>query len=369
VVSKYIKGTDLGSRIGPDRFSHGEAARLVSTVAAALHYAHTQGVVHRDVKPANILLSEDGTPCVVDFGLALRDFAHDDGPRYAGTPAYMSPEQARGEGHRVDGRTDIYSLGAVFYELLTGRRVFTATSHLELIDLAASQEPRPPRQIDDRIPTELERICLKALSKRVSDRYTTAKDMAEDLDDYFEKSSRGFAGTPTREGTWNRLENAVRPDSDKLLCLRVVGTPYIYRSPPGTTSFSVGRQRRKSGESDETGNDFVIRVPGSDQKSLKISRRHFEILRTGDEYSIVDRSKMGVELNGVRLRRDEPYRIQSGNEIRIAGVVTLEVLVQSESLAEPVASSVDVCPSDGSSRRKISLEATVGDLVTADSDD
>ena len=181
IVSKYVEGTDLAIRLKQSRLKHNAVADLVATVAEALHYAHKQGLVHRDVKPGNILVGTDGKPYVVDFGLALREENIGRGPKYAGTPAYMSPEQARGEGHRVDGRSDIYSLGAVFYELLTGRRTFSGETKTDILEQIASQEPKPPRQIDDVIPKELERICLKALSKRASDRYTTALDMAEDL--------------------------------------------------------------------------------------------------------------------------------------------------------------------------------------------
>jgi eukaryotic-like serine/threonine-protein kinase len=181
IVSRYIPGDDLATMIKRNRPKYREAAEIVATVAESLHYAHKQGLVHRDVKPGNILIGNDDKPYVVDFGLALREENIGKGPKHAGTPAYMSPEQARGEGHRVDGRSDVFSLGIVLYELLSGRTPFRGDTLAELFEQVTSYEARPLRQYDERLPKELERICNKAMAKRANDRYSSAHDMAEDL--------------------------------------------------------------------------------------------------------------------------------------------------------------------------------------------
>jgi serine/threonine protein kinase/formylglycine-generating enzyme required for sulfatase activity len=206
VVSKYIEGTDLATKAKRSPPSFANSAELIATVAEALHSAHLNGVVHRDVKPANILIDRRGCPFVADFGIALSEDDYGRTAATVGTLLYMSPEQLRGEGHLVDGRSDIFSLGIVLYELLTGRRPFSS-SRLAAMGLL---EPRPPRQINDLIPRELERICLKAMSNRVADRYSTALDLATDLRTFLAAGDlSGAAGAPlpdpTPKGTSGQL--------------------------------------------------------------------------------------------------------------------------------------------------------------------
>jgi serine/threonine protein kinase/formylglycine-generating enzyme required for sulfatase activity len=185
VVSKYIEGCTLADRIGSDRMPLDEITKLLTTSAQALHHAHGLRLIHRDIKPANILVEErTGTYYVADFGLAIREEDHLRDGRIAGTPAYMSPEQVRGEGHRLDGRSDVFALGVMMYELLTGKRPFRGSTANEIYHQIISVDPQPPRSLESDIPEELQRICLKALAKRAADRYATAAELADDLSNW-----------------------------------------------------------------------------------------------------------------------------------------------------------------------------------------
>lgn len=185
VVSELIDGETLGQRVKRERLDHSEAVRIAAEVARGLQVAHQAGIVHRDIKPPNIMLRKDGSAAVTDFGLAIseQDQAAEGGA-VVGTIAYMSPEQARGESDRVDGRSDIYSLGVVLFELLTRRLPFAAERRSDYWEQILNREVRSLRTVDQSVPVELERIVLKCLMRSPSERYATAAELANDLESW-----------------------------------------------------------------------------------------------------------------------------------------------------------------------------------------
>ena len=237
LVLEYVSGGSLADVLRGSPQPPGEAARLVATLADAIHYAHQQGVIHRDLKPANVLLhapevdgegqsegargprfsprrplTADLCAKVTDFGLAKflagGDLTHSGD--VVGTPSYMAPEQAAGKSAPITAAVDVYGLGAILYEALTGRPPFAAATVDATLGLVRQDEPVPPRRLQPTVPRDLETICLKCLRKEAGRRYATAQDLALDL-------RRFQAGEPVRArpvGTTERVDRLVPPQAE-----------------------------------------------------------------------------------------------------------------------------------------------------------
>jgi serine/threonine protein kinase len=184
---EFIAGSTLAKRVAEGPLPSRNAARYVRIIARAVHHAHRQGILHRDLKPSNILLDGDDEPHVTDFGLAKRlgsDSGHTRTGSILGTPSYMAPEQASGRVKELTPAVDVYGLGAVLYELLTGRPPFRSETPLDTVLQVMETEPVPPQLLNPKVDADLEKICLKCLEKDPARRYPTAEALAEDLQRY-----------------------------------------------------------------------------------------------------------------------------------------------------------------------------------------
>jgi hypothetical protein len=182
---EFVSGGSLARQLDGAPMPPRRAAQLVLDLARAVQHAHEQGIVHRDLKPANVLLTESGFAKIADFGLAkLLDVGqgHTATGTVFGTPEYMAPEQAAGKVRAIGPESDVYALGAILYELLTGRPPFLGTSTLETLDQVRTHDPVPPQTLQPKVPSDLATICLKCLEKSPARRYPSAAALAHDLD-------------------------------------------------------------------------------------------------------------------------------------------------------------------------------------------
>jgi serine/threonine protein kinase len=346
----FVRGQPLSRQIDPTRpLPPHQAVALVRKVALALEVAHGKGVIHRDLKPANVLIDERGEPIVTDFGLARRAdaiLALTQQGEVLGTPAYMPPEQVNGDVQAMGPACDIYSLGALLYELLAGRPPFQGDL-FALIGQITSDDPPPPSRFRPGLDPRLDALCARALAKQPAERFPSMRAFADAL-------APLEAAPAVQSGLF----------AGPRLRLRILGTPFAYRTVPGQAVVSLGRQKRRPGEAPQAGNDVVLRVPNNDELSARISRRHLEIHRQGDGFVVIDRSKVGTQLNGRPLTRDVPEPLASGDQLLVAGVLTLEVDLQGTAPVRPLAGNELVVSSRDKDPTAVVLEVSVGDMVT-----
>jgi tetratricopeptide (TPR) repeat protein len=229
---EFVDGGHLGSHTSGIPQPATKCARVIKVLAHTLHYAHQRGVVHRDLKPANILLTQDGEPKITDFGLAKRLEAKGmtESGILIGTPSYMAPEQAAGGKRPVGPTADVYSLGAVLYELLTGRPPFRAETSWDTVAQVLADEPVAPSRLQPKVPRDLETICLKCLQKNPEKRYSSAELLAADLSRYLEGEPilARPVGWLERSAKWVRKRPAVAGLLAAVVVVAVAGFAGMY---------------------------------------------------------------------------------------------------------------------------------------------
>lgn len=234
---EYVPGSDLGRLVRERPLPAERAAKYVHDVAAAIQFAHDRGVLHRDLKPSNVLIDAEDRPQITDFGLAKRAHSRSDltdTGQVVGTPSYMPPEQAWPGTGEIGPASDVYSLGAILYELLTGRPPFRAATVMDTLMQVLDTEPASPRLLNNKVPRDLETICLKCLAKDPQRRYRTARELQEELD-------RFLTGQPIKARPINVAARLARWSRRNPVAAGLIASSLILLVVVGALAFNTAR--------------------------------------------------------------------------------------------------------------------------------
>jgi serine/threonine-protein kinase len=368
---EFVGGGSLDAKVHRKAQPPREAAHMVETLAQAMQYAHERGVIHRDLKPANILLTTDGIPKITDFGLAKR-LAEDSGQTKSGTlmgtPNYMAPEQARGEIQLVGPLSDVYTLGAILYELLTGRPPFQGPTVLETVKQVTNDEPVPPSRLEPQVPRDLETISLKCLQKDMGKRYESARALAEDLRRFL--SDEPILARPV--SNWERLGRWCRRNP-RVAAL--VGTVALLLIVVASGSLAFAYRLSEEQKRTQEQSDLATRIAGLEKEAREEADKKAEEARKAQalanqqaelavdtlnkvtdkvEAELREKAGMGpvrlaiVELALAGLEKVHKTEATSGNVRRTMGVAYQRIgdvyfqLGQTEKTAELYKRSVDI---------------------------